>query len=390
MTDFPEYDQSVNMFNDVNLIQKRKQELKVEDIQPEKKIINPKDELHMDDINPLKTKTKGQNIEDVEQELNFKFKDGQINPDNDYLSVDMRDPKCHFKFACVSLLSPEHNTQKSNIPRINVRGGAKNIDKARSFSKKLNKKKKSDKHNKRRVNIYTVPMNTWIPWYLDGKNPSDEDTLHDLNMLIGTLIYNKLKNNKEFLARKNRMKNMDKNAIPEIKTEVPEESVREFEKYKEDVQKSDSEESDGYDSETEHKNIKDKYGKKALSLKNDKTIQDQQWMVITFASLDKFKVKGFKVRGIYSSKEDAKNRAQKLQKMDGYFHNFPGEVGHWKTAFQDPDDAENQEYFEQGMQDLYMGHKQTQQKSKELKENVRIEKRIAKQKKLFGLEDDLD
>ena len=40
-------------------------------------------------------------------------------------------------------------------------------------------------------------------------------------------------------------------------------------------------------------------------------------------------VRGLKIRGSYSTKEEANNRAKKLQIIDSSFHVFVGEVGKW-------------------------------------------------------------
>ena len=40
-------------------------------------------------------------------------------------------------------------------------------------------------------------------------------------------------------------------------------------------------------------------------------------------------IRGLKVRGCYSTKEEATSRAEKLQKIDSDFHVFVGQVGYW-------------------------------------------------------------
>ena len=43
----------------------------------------------------------------------------------------------------------------------------------------------------------------------------------------------------------------------------------------------------------------------------------------------KTNIRGLKVRGVYSSKEEAEAKALRLQKKDSAFHFFVGQVGYW-------------------------------------------------------------
>ena len=43
----------------------------------------------------------------------------------------------------------------------------------------------------------------------------------------------------------------------------------------------------------------------------------------------KTSIRGLKVRGTYSTQDEAKNRANKLQRRDASFNVFVGQVGHW-------------------------------------------------------------
>ena len=40
-------------------------------------------------------------------------------------------------------------------------------------------------------------------------------------------------------------------------------------------------------------------------------------------------IRGIKIRGVYSSKEEAESRSKKLHRLDSTFHVFIGQVGYW-------------------------------------------------------------
>ena len=76
----------------------------------------------------------------------------------------------------------------------------------------------------------------------------------------------------------------------------------------------------------------DKEYTKIDNLEDDPEISNQQWACISFISpegVHNCKVRGIKIRGVYSTKEQAEERAEKLRTIDKYFDIFVGEVGKW-------------------------------------------------------------
>jgi len=56
-------------------------------------------------------------------------------------------------------------------------------------------------------------------------------------------------------------------------------------------------------------------------------------------------IRGVKVRGVYSTRDEADNRAKKLQKVDSDFHVFVGQVGYWLPWDPCADKIENESFL---------------------------------------------
>ena len=69
-------------------------------------------------------------------------------------------------------------------------------------------------------------------------------------------------------------------------------------------------------------------------------------------------VRGLKVRGVYSTKEEAERRAQKLQRMDDTFHVFVGDVGAWLPWDPCADNVENEVFADTALQELMSKYKE--------------------------------
>ena len=71
--------------------------------------------------------------------------------------------------------------------------------------------------------------------------------------------------------------------------------------------------------------------KKTLEQYNDFCYKFQDDLQKDFDQQNNFKtnIRGIKVRGVYSTQEEATARAKKLQTTDSDFHVFVGQVGYW-------------------------------------------------------------
>lgn len=92
-------------------------------------------------------------------------------------------------------------------------------------------------------------------------------------------------------------------------------------------------------------------------------------------------IRGLKVRGVYDTLKEAQHRAKEIQRNDRSFNVYIGQVGYWLPWDPQPTKIANQEYLEQGLNDLV--HKyQDNQKAKEqhFQENIDyVKEQAAKQ-----------
>lgn len=69
-------------------------------------------------------------------------------------------------------------------------------------------------------------------------------------------------------------------------------------------------------------------------------------------------IRGLKVRGVFDTIEEAKNRSEFLKKIDNKFDIFIGEVGCWCPWSPNPNDLQNQEYTESQLNTLMKKYKE--------------------------------
>jgi hypothetical protein len=112
-------------------------------------------------------------------------------------------------------------------------------------------------------------------------------------------------------------------------------------------------------------------------LTEDPILSEQKFMCISFlkpSSIeDKYRNKdltvcGVKVRGCYSTYEEAKQRADFLQKCDSYHNIYIGEVGKWCPFEDDPEKAKDSEYMNKDLNKLMKTYANQQAEAKEFHE----------------------
>ena len=109
----------------------------------------------------------------------------------------------------------------------------------------------------------------------------------------------------------------------------------------------------------------------------------------------KTNIRGLKVRGTYTTKEEAENRAKKLQGIDSEFHVFVGQVGYWLPWDPCADKIEDESFINSQLNDMMEKYKENtinkdifyeEQKREKVKaareEVIRKKKEEAEQKKL--------
>jgi hypothetical protein len=92
----------------------------------------------------------------------------------------------------------------------------------------------------------------------------------------------------------------------------------------------------------------------------DYTYKYQKEIQRDFDEQNDFKtsMRGVKVRGVYSLKEDAENRAKSLAKTDSTFNVFVGQVGYWLPWDPNPDNVDKEVFSNEELNNLMNNYKQ--------------------------------
>lgn len=109
--------------------------------------------------------------------------------------------------------------------------------------------------------------------------------------------------------------------------------------------------------------------KKIDYLDEDAPLRSQKFCCFSFLSPEGIKncsIRGLKIRGSYNTYEEAKKRAEQLQKIDPDFHVFVGEVGKWLPWDPDPNSVEDNVYREKELNDLMREYKKNRERTKEV------------------------
>jgi hypothetical protein len=106
-------------------------------------------------------------------------------------------------------------------------------------------------------------------------------------------------------------------------------------------------------------------------LTEDEPIPGQNYVCISFLSPEKIRgtsLRGIKIRGVFATREEADAHCKKLQAVDPDFDVFVGDVGKWLPVSPDPNDAKDQVYQEEQLNDLMKGYKDNLEKSKRMQQ----------------------
>ena len=83
---------------------------------------------------------------------------------------------------------------------------------------------------------------------------------------------------------------------------------------------------------------------------------------------------GLKVRGVYSTQEQATARAKALNKKDPYFNVYVADVGEWLPWDPEPEEVKDQEYQSDDLNKLMQAYKENAAKSDEFFEEEKRQK----------------
>ena len=114
--------------------------------------------------------------------------------------------------------------------------------------------------------------------------------------------------------------------------------------------------------------IVDSYEK--YMLKNRQRLEDEFHKQQNFQTT----MHGLKVRGVYSTQEQANARAKALNKKDPYFNVYVADVGEWLPWDPDPDDVKDQEYQSDDLNKLMKSYRENAEKRDEFFEEEKRQK----------------
>lgn len=127
--------------------------------------------------------------------------------------------------------------------------------------------------------------------------------------------------------------------------------------------------------------------KKIDYLTIDPEIPDQKWVCLSFLTPELVKncdVRSVKVRGCYSSEDQAKERCEQLQKIDGLHNVYVAPVGKWLPWCDDPEKATDFEYAETELNKLMKAYQKNQENAKlmhEQRKTTMVNKNIEEMEK---------
>ena len=109
-------------------------------------------------------------------------------------------------------------------------------------------------------------------------------------------------------------------------------------------------------------------------LTTDPEIPGQNWVCLSFLTPELVKmeeqvnVRSVKIRGCYSTEQEAKDRCEKLQVIDGLHNVYIAPVGKWLPWCDDPEKANEFEYSEKELNKLMKAYQKNQENAKMLHE----------------------
>ena len=95
-------------------------------------------------------------------------------------------------------------------------------------------------------------------------------------------------------------------------------------------------------------------------------------------------IRGVKVRGVYSSKEEAEARAKKIHRLDSSFHVFIGQVGYWLPWNPCADKIEEEQFLDSGLNELMEKYKENNINKDLLYRNKKEKKMKAAQEEVLA------
>ncbi len=270
-------------------------------------------------------------------------------PEKDYLTDDP--PINNQEYACVSFLTPE--LVKGCTKRfIKVRGVYGSKERAIDRCKQLSQIDST-------YGVYTVEVGKWIAWS-DKKN--DDRDLNDLlNKLMELYLNERAESIKKYEKRKEDLVKENKKDH-DIFSDLKSDDVKENNLHVEDVSKLD----------------KGKY-KEIKYLEEDPEINSQKFCCISYLmpeqlennDLHSYGIRGFKIRQVFGNENDAIAKCKKFYELENHHDTYVGNIGHWLEWSHSPS-VESNEYANEDLNKLMKAHEENEEKVKSYNKNNEI------------------
>ena len=342
------------------------------------------------------------------------------NKIEDYLSEDtLVDNK---KFCCLSVVSPD-SQQKCDQMSVILRGAYETYDEAVERVNYLQNKRNN------KYNVWVGQIGYWLPICFD-ESITPEKQLELLNEEMKNKIKTKVQDNLNYKKRTQDMKDKIKEEQEIIKQKNKEaeeaaaakeaaaaEEAAEVEEVAEATEAAEVKEVEEVEEATEaapampavgevsapatqeetdvanelnkcnidnsnnpiKKSDKNDYNHK---LTDDNPLKNQTWCCLSFLTPTNSRVYGLKIRGVFSSLEDANELAKNLQRTDIYNHIYVASVGNWLKWDPDPTEIKEQIYENETLNSIFKNKEENsknldifneQQRTEELEYNMEKE-----------------
>ena len=93
--------------------------------------------------------------------------------------------------------------------------------------------------------------------------------------------------------------------------------------------------------------------------------------IVTPETVKNCKVRAIKIRGVYATEDEAKDRCKELNRIDPNFNIYIAQMGCWVPWADDPEKADNIEYANEELNNLMQSYQLNQKKAKEYHEERR-------------------
>ena len=305
--------------------------------------------------------------------------------EKDYLEVDT--PVTGQEYCCISMVSP-YSKQKCSEIAIMIRGIFATYDEAKDHIQILEKSKN---------NIYAVyigQIGYWLPWNPNNSiNPNN--LLRELNFSMKNCMKQKIRRDIDYENRTNEMKkkahddgqagqrkNIENQLADKIEQgkikieneqEVPDDEVK--------VQ-NENEQEVSNDDEVKVQKEEDLYGDQSdisnqYKLTNDKYDYENKWICVSFLSpVEDKKIYGIKIRGGFSTIDEAKKKAKTLRELNNILHVFVCLMGHWLKWDPDPNEIDEQDYQDKSLNDIFNSYDENTKNSALFQQHINEEENV--------------